>query len=244
MPPRRRWAAATLAAVSDASPAAAPLIFDLDDTLIESFPTYARLHQRVAEELGWAIPSREALVPYGATWEETLAGLWPGVDLTPFIRRYDELAHLHPYPAIAGAAAALASLRAAGHSLWIVTKRSRLRLFTRLAEAAIPVDLFEGIYPAEAQPRTKPHPECFAPVWQALGGHHPRAVYIGDRHEDRRAAEAAGIGFYAVLTGPETTIGFPGDLAPSSILPSVASLPQRLAANRSSPLVGKLQASG
>lgn len=207
---------------------AAPLIFDLDDTLIESFPTYARLHQRVAAELGLPVPSQEALIPYGATWEETLAALWPGVDLTPFVRRYDELAHQHPYPAIAGAAPALSSLRARGHTLWIVTKRSRLRLFTRLAEAQIPAELFAGIYPAESQPRTKPHPECFTPVWAALGGHHPRAVYVGDRHEDRRAAEAAGIGFYAVLTGPEARCGFPGDLPESSILTSVAALPQRL----------------
>jgi phosphoglycolate phosphatase len=206
----------------------APLIFDLDDTLIESFPTYARLHQKVAEELGLPIPTRQALVPYGATWEETLAALWPNADLGAFIRRYDEIANDHPYPAISGAGAALASLRAAGHSLWIVTKRSRRRLYDRLAQAGLATTLFDGIFPAEAQPRTKPHPECFAPVWEALGGHHAQAIYVGDRHEDRRAAEAAGIGFYAVLTGPEVTVGFPGDLPQAAIMASVAELPARL----------------
>jgi phosphoglycolate phosphatase-like HAD superfamily hydrolase len=206
----------------------APVIFDLDDTLIESFPTYARLHQKVAAELGLPVPSREALVTYGATWEDTLAALWPGADLAAFIRRYDEIANDHPYPAIAGAPGALAALRALGHSLWIVTKRSRRRLFDRLAQAQIPTALFDGIFPAEDQPRTKPSPECFTPVWQALGERSPAAVYVGDRHEDRHAAEAAGIGFYAVLTGPEVSRGFPGDLPAHAIMTSVAELPARL----------------
>ena len=206
----------------------APLIFDLDDTLIESFPTYARLHQQVASEMGLPVPARQALVAYGASWEATLGALWPDADLTAFMRRYDEIANDHPYPAISGARAALSSLRAAGHSLWIVTKRSRRRLFDRLAQAEIPVSLFDGIFPAEAQPRIKPHPDCFAPVWAALGAVHPCAVYVGDRHEDRHAAEAAGIGFYAVLTGPEVSVGFPGDLPGHAILQTVAELPSRL----------------
>jgi phosphoglycolate phosphatase len=206
----------------------APLIFDLDDTLIESFPTYARLHQQVAREMGLPVPAREALVAYGATWEETLGALWPGADLEAFMRRYDEIANDHPYPAISGAPATLAALRAAGHSLWIVTKRSRRRLFDRLAQAGIDTALFDGIFPAEAQPRIKPHPDCFAPVWEALGGLHHSAVYVGDRHEDRHAAEAAGIGFYAVLTGPEVSVGFPGDLPGHAVLQTVADLPGRL----------------
>lgn len=205
----------------------APVIFDLDDTLIESFPTYARLHQRVAAELGWPVPSRDDLVPYGATWEETLAALWPGADIGRFVRRYDEIADHHPYPAIAGAERALRALRDGGHRLFIVTKRSRRRLADRMRQAAIDPALFDGVFPVEAQPARKPDPACFAPVWQALGAPAPdrRAVYVGDRDEDRRAAEAAGIGFVAVLTGPEVLRGFPGDLPPARVAESVARVP-------------------
>jgi phosphoglycolate phosphatase len=202
-----------------------PLIFDLDDTLIESFPTYVRLHQRVAAELGLPVPTADQLIPYGPSWEETLAGLWPTIDLPAFVRRYDELACDHPYPAVAGAAAALGSLHAAGHSLWIVTKRSRRRLADRMAQAGLAPSLFDGIFPAEAQPALKPDPRCFTPVWEALGRRPPAAIYIGDREEDGRAAEAAGVEFVAVLTGPEVGRGFPGALPASAVLPSVAELP-------------------
>jgi phosphoglycolate phosphatase-like HAD superfamily hydrolase len=212
------------------TPPDVPLIFDLDDTLIQSFPTYVRLHQRVAGELGLPVPTAEELIPYGPSWEATLAGLWPTTELGGFIQRYDELACDHPYPAVPGAGAALASLRAEGHSLWIVTKRSRRRLYDRLAQAGLSPGLFDGIFPAEEQPALKPDPRCFAPVWQALGRQPPASYYVGDRLEDRLAAQAAGVTFVAVLTGPEVRHGFPGDHPPEHVLGSVAELPAWLRA--------------
>jgi HAD superfamily hydrolase (TIGR01509 family) len=180
------------------------LIFDLDDTLIESFPEYARIHQRVAGDLGWPVPSREALIDYGETWESTLAALWPDRSLAPFLERFEQIVHEHPYRALPGVVPTLASLRERGHSLWIVTKRSRARLEQRMREAALTRELFDGIFAHEDQPVGKPDPRCFEPVWGALGG--PRlqsAIYVGDRHDDLLAARAAGMTFVGVRTGPE-----------------------------------------
>jgi len=180
------------------------LIFDLDDTLIESFPGYVGLHQRIAEDLRWPVPSAAALVHYGPTWEATLARLWPERDLSPFMTRYEEIADDHAYPAIAGVPDALRQLRSRGHSLWIVTKRSRRRLAQRMGQAGLDAALFEGIFAYEDQPAAKPDPRCFDPVWSRLGG--PRAdeaVYIGDREDDHVAARAGGLEFVGVRTGPE-----------------------------------------
>src|SRR5690606_27778348 len=94
--------------------------FDLDATLIESFPAYADMHRRIAADLGWRVPSVDELIHYGPTWEDTLARLWPGVGLDPFMDRYEQVADEHPYPAIAGVSEALTQLRGRGHSLWIV----------------------------------------------------------------------------------------------------------------------------
>jgi HAD superfamily hydrolase (TIGR01549 family) len=203
----------------------APLIFDLDDTLIESFPTYVRLHQRVAEELALPVPTRAQLVPYGRTWEETLTALWPGLNLARFVERYDAVAEDHPYPAVAGASDMLSALRAEGHALFIGTKRSRRRLMIRLQQASLDARLFDGIFAAEDQPATKPDPRCFEPVWDTLGGVPRATLYVGDRFEDRHAAEGAGVRFLAVMTGPEVELGFPGDLPATCVLPSVAAVP-------------------
>jgi phosphoglycolate phosphatase len=206
------------------------LIFDLDDTLVQSFPSYAALHQRVAADLGWPVPTVDELVPYGHDWLDTLGRLFPGRTFDAFMARYDELAHEHPYDAVPGAVDTLSRLRALGHALYIVTKRDTTRLSARLAEAGIARSLFDGIFPREAQPVTKPDPRCFEPVWAALGVPHgaavsPTPIYVGDRDEDRRAATSAGIRFLAVLTGPEATQGFPADHDPAHVLASVADLP-------------------
>jgi len=209
------------------------LIFDLDDTLIRSFPSYAASHQRVAGDLGWEVPTIPELVPYGRDWADTLSRLFPDRNVEAFMRRYDEIAHEHPYDALPGALEALTEVRRRGHSLYIVTKRDRTRLAARLAEAGIDQGLFEGIFPRESQPAPKPDPRCFEPVWAAIGIPHgaalsPLPIYVGDREEDRLAATSAGIEFVAVLTGPEASVGFPRDLDGSNILGSIAELPRWL----------------
>jgi len=207
------------------------LIFDLDDTLIESFPEYVRLHQRIAADLDWRIPSAAELVHYGPTWEATLARLWPELALDPFMARYEALADDHQYPVIAGIPEALGCLSARGHSLWIVTQRSRRRLAQRMDQAGLPAELFTGIFAYEDQPATKPDPRCFEPVWAALGGPKPDgAIYVGDRANDQLAASAAGLRFLGVRTGPEhhartDAPSFLDELPVAHVLDSVAELP-------------------
>lgn len=210
------------------------LIFDLDDTLIESFPEYVRLHQRIAADLDWRVPSAAELVHYGPTWEDTLARLWPESNLDDFMARYEALADDHRYPAIVGACDALEQLRVRGHSLWIVTKRSRSRLAQRMNQAGLSPELFTGIFAYEDQPVSKPDPRCFEPVWRALGRPRPEhSVYVGDRADDQLAASAAGLHFIGVRTGPEhhacpDATSFLDALPPEHVLDSVAELPRWL----------------
>src|SRR5690606_1353502 len=139
-------------------------------------------------ELDWRVPSAAELVHYGPTWQDTLARLWPGVALDRFMARYEALADHFRYPAIDGVCDALEQLRTRGHSLWIVTKRSRTRLAQRMDQAGLAPSLFTGIFAYEDQPAAKPDPRCFEPVWRALGGPRPEhAIYVGDRIDDQLA---------------------------------------------------------
>ncbi len=169
------------------------LLFDLDDTLIESFPCFYRLHRQVAAELGWRVPTRHELTEYGPTWRATLTRLWPGHDVDRFIAGYNEVADDHPYPPIPGAAQALEHLHRAGHRLWIVTKRDRLRLHQRLREAELPVELFAGIYCNDDVPEPKPSPRCFEPITAALGHAPHRPVYVGDDLTDEQVSAIRGV---------------------------------------------------
>ncbi len=210
------------------------LIFDLDDTIIESFPGYVLLHQKVARELGWRVPEEDELIAYGHTWEATVAGLWPNEDLALFFRRFEQVFESVVYGAIDGALMALQRLRARGHRQFIVTKRSSRRLALRLAQAGVETHWFDGIFPADYGPAPKPDPRCFEPVWQKIGWHpahavgdQPQAVYVGDRADDQLAAQRAGIPFVAVRTGPEARRGFPAPGA-AHVLDSISQLPDLL----------------
>ncbi len=215
------------------------LIFDLDDTLIHSFESYVKLHQSIAKDVGLSIPSRETLVTYGPTWRATLERIWPGADLQPFFDRFEQVADDIPYPSVTGVPEMLRRLHSAGHRLWIVTKRSRLRLQLRMVQAALPLDCFSGIFPVEDQPHAKPDPRCFEPVWQAAGGRVP-ALYIGDRREDQEAAKAAGLSFVAVKTGPEATMGdFPDGLEVDGVLSDASELERWLVSREPGPTTGE-----
>ncbi|RMG96538.1 MAG: HAD family hydrolase [Deltaproteobacteria bacterium] len=180
------------------------LIFDLDDTLLESFSTYVALHQRVAGELGWPVPSRDDLVDYHGGWRATLGRLFPGRPIDAFVERYDTLADRHPYPAIEGAGRVLARAARMSIPCWIVTSRSRRRLALRMSQAGLSRHPFAGILCREDQPEPKPSGRCFEPIRADPRAAGRRLVYVGDRHEDGRAARAAGLPFVSVATGPET----------------------------------------
>ena len=84
------------------------------------------------------------------------------------------------------------------------------------------------------EPVAKPDPRCFEPVWQALGGPRPdRAIYVGDRADDHRAATAAKLRFVGVRTGPEhharpDAASFLDALPREHVLDSAAELPRWL----------------
>jgi phosphoglycolate phosphatase len=211
------------------------IIFDLDDTLIESFAGYSRVHQLAARALRLPELSLDELVPYDIDFAATLTrqyGHLTGFDPAAFVVEWDRIADDYPYRAIDGVLAALERLRSRKAELWIVTSRGRRRLAQRMHEGALPFEWFRGVFPREDQPRQKPHPECFEPVWRALGarpGHpHLRSVFIGDREADQRAAQAANIPFLAVRTGPETRLGFPRNIAAEHVLASAAQVPDWL----------------
>lgn len=205
------------------------LIFDLDDTLLDSFGGYSRTHRRVARHLGWPVLSTDELVTYDNDFPSTLRRQYPDREPAPFIEAWARFMNEHPYGPIARVPEALCRLRERGHRLWIVTSRRRENLALRLSQACIDVGWFEGVFTADEQPALKPDPRCFDPVWQCIGkrpGHCDLAptLYVGDRHGDRLAAHAAGIPFIAVLTGPEVRQGFPGDLDPDFVIPDASAI--------------------
>ena len=179
------------------------LIFDLDDTLIQSFPSYELAHRETALALGWPVLSTHALIEYRGCLRETIAHHYPDRDTTDFHDAFVEIAQNHRFFPIDGVVSCIEGLKSDGHQLWILTKRSRLRLSYRLSDGGLNAEDFEGIFCAEDQSYQKPDPRCFDCL-PCLSVDKSQIVYIGDRAEDRSAARRRGISFIGVESGPES----------------------------------------
>ena len=100
-----------------------------------------------------------------------------------------------------GADRVLNTLHAAGYPIAIVSTKARFRI-----EAALDRDGLRGtvdvIVGADEVSRCKPDPEGLIQAAGLLGFPNGQCVYVGDSEVDARAAEAAGMPFIPVLSGP------------------------------------------
>jgi pyrophosphatase PpaX len=171
------------------------VLFDLDGTLIDSGPIIlASMHHAVQTVLGREIASEELAATVGgqglvAQMQALDAGRVD--DLVEAYRAHNEPLH-ETLEAFTGMLEVLASLRAQGRKLGIVTaKRHRTvgLAFDRLPWLG---EQFDVVIAHEDTERHKPEPEPVLAAIKHLGAEPSAAAYVGDSPFDIRAAKAAG----------------------------------------------------
>ena len=103
-----------------------------------------------------------------------------------------------------GHARVLRTLHEAGYRVGVVTTKYRHRVEDALERDGLRA-LVEVIVGADDVPRPKPAPDGLLRAAGSLGIPAGDCVFVGDSEVDARAAQAAGVGFVAVLSG--TTAG-------------------------------------
>jgi phosphoglycolate phosphatase len=135
-----------------------------------------------------------------------------------------ELAGARQSRLLPGVAQALASLRACGYRLAIVTRNSRAAIEIIRGATSIACD---ALLTREAVSRVKPHPDHLTAALAMVKCDPCRAAMVGDHPMDIAAGKAVGAVTIGVLTGSgtrETLAGAGADL----IVESVVELAQRL----------------
>jgi pyrophosphatase PpaX len=180
------------------------VLFDLDGTLVDSGAIIlASFRHATRTVLLREIPDHELLAAVGGPGlREQMEALDPerveeliDVYSTHNVGLHDEL---QPCPGIVDA---LATLRAEGRALGVVTAKRRATL--ELAFEVLPElrDYFDVTVGAEDTERHKPHPEPLLAALERLGADAGGAVYVGDSPFDVQAARAAGMASIAVTWG-------------------------------------------
>ncbi|MDD5296919.1 MAG: HAD hydrolase-like protein [Rhodocyclaceae bacterium] len=183
------------------------LLFDLDGTLIDSAPSILSGFRAAFEEagIGPVLPLTSAII--GPPLMQTLANLTGGADeatlsalAAGFKRHYDSEGYKETV-VFPGVADMLASLAGLGLDLHIATNK-RLLPTERILEFLGWRPWFNTVYAADMPGRGfKGKGAMVAAQMADLNLAREAACYIGDRQEDRQAAEENGLPFIAACWG-------------------------------------------
>ena len=179
-------------AVGPYSWAVAPLVvgFDLDLTLVDSRPGIAAAYRALSDRTGVYIDADAAVGRLGPPLDVELA-LWYAPEHVPAMG--DEFRRLYPStaiaasPALPGAAAAFAAVRARGGRVVVITGKFEPNARLHLAHLGLEADDVVGWAWAEGK--------------VAAMTEHGVTAYLGDHPADMAAARAVPAAALGVLTG-------------------------------------------
>ena len=170
------------------------LLFDLDGTLLDSFPVHHAAYHAMFARLGMQIDDQQFLATYSPNWFLTYEAM--GVPREMWERAdqiwMEEAAKYTPrlFPNMPET---LAQLRAA-YRIGIVTSGERGRVLSDLEGSGV-LDAFEVIVTGNDVQARKPAPEGLELALRQMSLRPDEALYVGDTPTDYEMARAAGVRF-------------------------------------------------
>jgi HAD superfamily hydrolase (TIGR01509 family) len=219
--------------------AATGVIFDLDGTLIDSFPAMLKMLDIAFERLKIPRVSRESALDAAKEghfeWNRVLPPVKEAQKEDLITRAAQILAEIQPQimrreaRLIPGAEHVLEEISRGGMRIGLVTATRKRFLGDKLyhfRETGVH-HLFEAVIAVDDVPCRKPAPDPLIECAKRLGVPLDETVYVGDSRVDIRAGKAAGTWTIGVLTGLDDheTLALE---APDRIIESVAELERTL----------------
>jgi len=189
------------------------VVFDLDDTLVESTVDFAKFKRLVIDRMVSHGEPRdryrpdETIVAIIARYEQSLRekGASDGT-IRDRLRELDEIMdavemeHARETKAISGAADLLRALKRHGLRIGILTRgcEEYAKIALELGGMEALVDEIEA---RNSETKAKPDPEAYLKLVSRLGVDKGETVFVGDHPIDAHCARNAGVMFVAVRTG-------------------------------------------
>jgi 2-phosphoglycolate phosphatase len=182
------------------------ILFDLDGTLIDSYPAIAASVNFVRQQHGQpplTVADVKRHVGRGPDYllAHTVPGYRPDVDVARY-REHHPTVMFAGTALLPGAAETLARLHQAGKRLGLCSNKPRLfsaRLLEHLGLAAF----FEVVLGPEDVARPKPAPDMLRTALARLALPANRVLYVGDMTVDVETARAASVAVWVVPTGSD-----------------------------------------
>lgn len=182
------------------------IIFDFDDTLVESRPLKWAHHQEVARRFyNFEITHEVLLEHWGKPFSKMIDHLYNGIDTTENIIEkifsINDVFHKKLFPK---SLEVIDLLLEKNIKLCILSSASKIHIEHDLNRLNFPINDFMIIQGAEDTIVHKPEPEVFTPIINELKKQNIFAediLYVGDSLDDFEASNGAGIDFIGVTTG-------------------------------------------
>ena len=189
------------------------VIFDLDDTLVESTVDFAKFKRLVIQRIGQfgddssLYRPDETIVSIVARFEDRMRNR--GVDenkmrtmLAELDRIMDgvELERVSETTAIKGAIELLGYLRTKGVRIGILTRGCEEYALTAMRITGMEA-LVDQVECRNSKTKAKPNPDSYLNLVRKLGVPKEETVFVGDHPIDAQCAANAGVPFLAVRTG-------------------------------------------
>jgi HAD superfamily hydrolase (TIGR01549 family) len=173
------------------------VLFDLDGTLLDSFPMHYVAYEAMFSQFGIAMSKELFLSTYSPNWYRTYEAFglaeehWEAANdlwLTEAARHTPQL--------FQGVIEVLVEL-SKSFSLGIVTSGSKSRVLRDLDYTGIATH-FTAVITGDDISQPKPAPEGLEIAMRKLSVSAAEAIYVGDAHADFEMARAAGVRFFGV----------------------------------------------
>lgn len=178
------------------------IFFDLDGTLLDSILVVLDAFEKTFFEAKKVFPDREIFKKeIGKDLTAILSPHFSPREIPKIIANYRKNylqieSRISLFPGVKSALLRFSTIAPLG----VVT--TKLRTFSeKLLRKFEILDFFEMVVGAEDVSRCKPHPEPLLTAAEKIGVAPKSAVYVGDSLADARAARAAKMPFFGVLTG-------------------------------------------
>jgi pyrophosphatase PpaX len=191
----------------------APILFDLDGTLIDSIDLILKSAQFAFGRCGIDCPTdAEWLTGVGRPLPVMFGVFAPGreTELIAAYREFQLANHDQLVRVYDGVPEMLDALKTRGHPMAIVTSKTNMLAMRGLAHTGID-HFFETVVGMDACTRHKPDPEPVRIALDRLSRDAEGAFFIGDSVHDMESGNAAGVSTVGALWGPFNA----ADLAPS-----------------------------
>jgi len=188
------------------------IIFDLDDTLLRTYPAKWDQHKETARRFYGIDLSDETLrLHWGKPTNEMVRHFYKDLEaVETMVQRFKSLDEYYPKSIHDDALESIERLYAMGLSINVATNSSQDSAINDFKRLGVSTSYFDSIFGIERNKVYKPNPQALQPLLAELAakGITDRIVYVGDSLIDYYASIGAGIDFIGITTGVVTEKDF------------------------------------